>query len=197
MNGGIAQTTAHLRSLFLFTQYGLTTTWLLIKQLPVKRPSNLDYSYIYPKSCDVESKEPRVWNVRGHARSRKEGGRRVNHGRQQTIKMVIYSHHAMCCLQSHISTLSQGMAERTEILSMFETDYKAQSGHEADDACWLEEVLRCGAAFEEERLRVLCAASNPDLFDSRSPTPCLRCGVSFHTEGQFRYSMGRTSNFGF
>jgi hypothetical protein len=88
------------------------------------------------------------------------------------------------------------MAERTEILSMFETGYHGQSGHEADDASWLEEVLRREATFEDGRLRVLCAASNPDPLDSRSPTPCLRCGVSFHTEGQFRHGVGRTSNLG-
>jgi hypothetical protein len=80
---------------------------------------------------------------------------------------------------------------------MFGTGYEAQSGHEADDASWLEEALRREAALEEERSRVLCAASDPDPFDSRSPTPCLRCGVSFHTEAQFRYGVGRTSNFGF
>ncbi|KAL5328240.1 hypothetical protein ACEPPN_001738 [Leptodophora sp. 'Broadleaf-Isolate-01'] len=78
------------------------------------------------------------------------------------------------------------MAERTEILSMFETGYEAQSGHETNDACWLEEALRREAAFEEERSRVLCAAPDLDPFDSWSPTPCLRCGVSFHTEAQFR-----------
>jgi hypothetical protein len=88
------------------------------------------------------------------------------------------------------------MAERTHILSMLETGYQAQSGYEADDACWLEEALRREAAFEEERLRVLYAPLDPDLFDSRSPT-CLRCGVLFHTEIQFRYGVRKTSNFGF
>jgi hypothetical protein len=58
VNRDIARTTADSRSLFLFTHKGLTATWLLIEQLPVKRPSNLNYSYTYPISCGVESKEP-------------------------------------------------------------------------------------------------------------------------------------------
>jgi len=56
---------------------------------------------------------------------------------------------------------------------MFETGYEAQSGYETDDAYWLEEALRREAVFEEERLRALCAVLDPDLFDLRSPTPCL------------------------
>jgi hypothetical protein len=92
---------------------------------------------------------------------------------------------------------SQDMAERTEILSIFEAGYEAQNGHKADDACWLEEALRREAAFEEERSRVLYAAPDPNPFDSWSPIPYLQCGVSFHTEAQFRYRVGRISNFGF
>lgn len=83
------------------------------------------------------------------------------------------------------------MAERTEILSMFETGTEAQSGHEADNACWLEAALRREAAFEAERLRVWFAASDPDSFDTPSPTPCLRCGVLFNTEAQFTYGVGK------
>jgi hypothetical protein len=36
---------------------------------------------------------------------------------------------------------------------MFGTGYQAQSDHEADGACWLEEALRREIAFEEESLR--------------------------------------------
>jgi hypothetical protein len=57
---------------------------------------------------------------------------------------------------------SQGMAERTAILSMFETGYEAQSGHEKDDACWLDAALRREAALEEEALRAMLAGSDPD-----------------------------------
>jgi hypothetical protein len=70
------------------------------------------------------------------------------------------------------------MAERTEILSMFERGYEAQSGHEIDDVCWLDAAL------------AMFAGSDPDPLDLSSPTMCFRCGVSFTTKYQFTYGIG-------
>ena len=81
------------------------------------------------------------------------------------------------------------MGERTEILSMFERGYESQSGHEKDDACWLDAALKREAAFEEEASRAMLAGSDPDLLGSSSPTICFRCGVSFHTKDPFTYGV--------
>lgn len=80
---------------------------------------------------------------------------------------------------------------------MFGTGYQTQSGPEADGACWLEEVLRREAAFEEGRLRDVCAVLDSSPFDSRPLTPCLHYGASLHTEVQFRYGVERTFNSAF
>jgi hypothetical protein len=80
---------------------------------------------------------------------------------------------------------------------LYEPGYEVQSGHEGDDACWLDTVIEREAELEEEGLRASFAGSDPDPLDLGTPTICLQCGASFNTEDQFTYGVGRTSHLDF
>jgi hypothetical protein len=105
-----------------------------------------------------------VWN----ARSRDQGGRRLNHGRQTVNHQNGDLHPSSSVLLSLADTTdSRDMAQRTEVQPMlYEPGYEVQSGHEGDDACWLDAVIEREAELEEEGFRASFAGSDPDLCSS-------------------------------
>ncbi len=85
---------------------------------------------------------------------------------------------------------SQDIAQRTNIPPiLYETGSEAQTGHEGDDACWLEAALRHEAIIDEEGLRATFARSDSHPLDLTSPTIFFQYEVLFNTEDQFTYDL--------